>query len=149
MKSVGFPLVVLVSTFSLAACSEVPPAFDGGVGSGTGGDDGGGGCDPPVQPDWGDSCQPFLGDCPENTSCQTVEDLGNAMGICATECCGPQDHERCPDIAPGLEKCVIEDTYNGRWYCAVVCHDSDDCPYGQTCQLANEIDRICYPQQPE
>jgi len=105
-------------------------------------------CNPTVQHDWGQTCVPYENTCPAHTICQTVVDLGNALGICSTECCGPDDHARCPDIAPGLEKCVIEDTYYNRWYCAVVCHDSSDCPDGQSCRLANNIDKICYPSQP-
>lgn len=141
MKNASYtPLLLALAPWG---CADLPPAFDAGSQDTQGTDDGE--CDPTVQPNWGETCTPYENSCPSNTSCQTVAELGNAKGICATECCGPGDNAHCPDVAPGLEKCVIEDTHYGKWYCAVICYDSTECTDGQTCQLANSIDRICYP----
>jgi hypothetical protein len=138
----ALPLILALATWG---CADVPPAYDAGPLQPADTEDGE--CNPAVQQNWGQTCTQYDNTCPANTVCQTVKDLGSAQGLCATECCGPEDHDHCPDVAPGLEKCVIEDTYYGRWYCAVVCHDGSDCTGGQSCQYANSVDRICYPPQ--
>jgi hypothetical protein len=145
MNGAATTLLLILAGFGWPGCAEPPPWFDAGTQPQ---DTNGDACNPTVQPNWGESCAPYENSCPANTSCQTIAELGNSQGICSTECCGPGDHDHCPDIAPGLEKCVVEDTYYGKWYCAVICYDSSECTGGQTCQLANTMDRICYPPQP-
>lgn len=144
-------LVLLVATTLAGAggCTGDPDFFQYPDAGGTdpGGNDGGNDeCNPTVQNDWGETCEVFTNSCPPNTDCQTVDGLSSEFGICATECCGDDDLEHCPDVAPGLERCVIEDTYYQRWYCAVLCYNDADCNEGQTCQLANSADKICYPE---
>ncbi|HUT78974.1 MAG TPA: hypothetical protein VM285_14850 [Polyangia bacterium] len=144
MRNASYTLMLLTLALGLCRCADEPPAFDAGIQST---DTGNAECNPTVQQNWGETCEPYDNSCPANTSCQTIKELGSAQGICSTECCGPGDNDHCPNVAQGLEKCVIEDTHYGKWYCAVICYDNSECTAGQTCQLANSMDRICYPPQ--
>jgi hypothetical protein len=143
--------MALLLAATLPGCGDEPtmPAWpDGGTG-GTGGTDGNGECEPYVASDWGQTCTPLSSDCPPGTECRTVQGMGSNYGICSTECCGQDDLDHCPDVAPGLETCIVlhvDDT----WWCAVVCTTSDHCPDGenQTCQPTPEASQsICYPEQ--
>ena len=141
-------LFVTAALVLLGGCTGDPDFYQYPDAAGTdpGGNDGGGDeCNPTVQPDWGESCQPFTNSCPSNTDCQTVDGLSSDWGICSTECCGEDDIASCPDVAPGTEACMIHDSYQNRWYCAVLCYSDAHCNEGQTCQLANSTDKICYP----
>lgn len=146
--------LLLVLGMVLAGCGDepvLPPFGDGGT-SGTGGTDDPDVCDPDVASDWGETCNSLSPSCPAGSECRTVQGMGSTFGICSTECCGQNDADEalhCPDVAPGLETCIIlhvDDT----WWCAVVCTNNSHCPEGQTCQPAPEASTsLCYPEQPE
>ena len=134
----------------VAGCTGDPDFFvypDGGsTDPGTPYDGGDEECEPTVQENWGESCDKTMATCPPNTKCQSVEGLSSTMGICSTECCGEDDIDNCPDVAPGTEACMIFDSYLNKWYCAVLCYSDAHCNDGQTCQLSNSTDKICYPE---
>ena len=137
-------LVLLVGCTGDPDFFQYPDAASTDPGGGDGDDDDE--CDPTVQDDWGESCDKTTATCPSDTKCQTVEGLSSTWGICSTECCGEDDIEHCPDVAPGTEACMIFDSYLNKWYCAVLCYSDAHCNEGQTCQLSNSTDKICYPE---
>jgi len=149
----GIALLVVLG-LALAACGDVPGVFDAGTTSTGGGTDGTDPdvCEPDVASDWGQTCSAFSPECPGGSECRTIQGMGSVNGICSTQCCGQNDADEalhCPDVAPGLETCIIlhvDDT----WWCAVVCTNASHCPDGQTCQPAPEASvSVCYPPQPE
>lgn len=149
-------LIMLALGVAFAGCGaepNLPPFPDAGGTNGNGTDDPDV-CEPYTASDWGQTCSSFSPECPGGSTCRTVEGMGSTYGICSTECCGQNDADEaahCPEVAPGLETCIIlhvDDT----WWCAVVCTNNSHCPEGQnqTCQPAPEASvSLCYPDQPE
>ena len=88
-------------------------------------------CEEEVADDWGYGCGPDLPECPNGSTCITVQgyDVPYGYGFCTTPCCetGAADPTYCFDVAGGDESCALTGGGGDGW-CAIYCETDADCP---------------------
>jgi hypothetical protein len=93
-------------------------------------------CEEEVADDWGYGCGPDLPECPNGSTCISVQgyDVPYGYGFCTAPCCetGAPDPQYCFDVAGGDEVCALTGGGGDAW-CAIYCDTDADCPDNAEC----------------